>query len=63
VFYGSTPTMDSRWADLQKLENEAFLKIIIGDQPVSSFDDFVTQWKRLGGDQITKEVAEAVKAH
>ncbi|MFC0213377.1 extracellular solute-binding protein [Paenibacillus chartarius] len=60
VFHGSTPTMETKWAELQKLENEAFLKIIIGDQPVSSFDDFVAKWRELGGDRITKEVADAV---
>ncbi|UJF34861.1 extracellular solute-binding protein [Paenibacillus hexagrammi] len=63
VFYGSTPTMETKWQELQKLENEAFLKIIIGDQPVSSFDDFVVKWKELGGEQITEEVREAVSHH
>ncbi len=58
VFYGVTRTMEMKWATLEKLENETFLKIIVGDLPVSAFDDFVAQWKKLGGDQITKEVTE-----
>ncbi|NBD25224.1 extracellular solute-binding protein [Paenibacillus glycinis] len=60
VFYGMTRTMETKWATLEKLEIETFLKIIVGDLPVSAFDDFVAQWKKLGGDQITKEVTEAV---
>ncbi len=61
VFWGLTKTGESKWAVLQKLEDETLLKIVAGQQPVDSFDDFVTQWKKLGGDQITKEVAAAIK--
>ncbi|SFJ22300.1 putative aldouronate transport system substrate-binding protein [Paenibacillus sp. UNC496MF] len=60
VFYGMTRTMETKWATLEKLESETFLKIIVGDLPVSAFDDFVAQWKKLGGDQITKEVTDIV---
>ncbi|WP_379129478.1 extracellular solute-binding protein [Paenibacillus sp. sgz500958] len=60
VFYGTTPSMTSKWSALMKLESETFLKIIVGDAPISSFDEFVAKWKQLGGDQITQEVAEAV---
>ncbi|MNI41254.1 hypothetical protein D3C76_363030 [compost metagenome] len=60
VYYGTTRTMDEKWAKLEKLENETFLSIIVGDLPVSAFDDFVEEWKRLGGDQITGEVTEIV---
>jgi putative aldouronate transport system substrate-binding protein len=60
VFYGMTRTMETKWATLEKLENETFLKIIVGDLPVSAFDDFVAQWKKLGGDQITAEVTDIV---
>jgi putative aldouronate transport system substrate-binding protein len=60
VFYGMTRTMETKWATLEKLENETFLKIIVGDLPVSAFDDFVAQWKKLGGDQITAEVSDIV---
>lgn len=62
VFYGTTGTMETQWSTLQKLENETFLKIIVGDLPVSAFDDFVKQWKQLGGDRITEEVALIVNA-
>ncbi|WP_052092189.1 extracellular solute-binding protein [Paenibacillus sp. FSL H7-0357] len=62
VFYGSTAHMQSVWPALQKLESETFLNIIVGDTPVSSFDTFVAEWKRQGGDQITQEVNVIVKS-
>lgn len=62
IFYGSTDTMVTKWAALEKLEHETYLKIIVGDQPLDSFDDFVKQWKLLGGEQITQEVVEIVRA-
>jgi len=51
-----TATMVERWVDMQKLVDQTILGIITGQQPVSAFDDMVTQWKQLGGDQVTKEV-------
>ncbi|WP_429309991.1 extracellular solute-binding protein [Paenibacillus mucilaginosus] len=61
LFTGQTPTMESRWAALDKLENDTFLRIVTGEAPVDSFDSFVKKWKELGGEQITREVTEAVK--
>ncbi|WP_052088341.1 extracellular solute-binding protein [Paenibacillus wynnii] len=60
VFYGNTPIMKSKWDNLMKLETETFLNIIVGDAPISDFDHFVAQWKKLGGDEITKEVTSIV---
>ena len=37
---------------------ETFTGIIIGSVPLNAFDDFVADWKRLGGDQWTEEVNE-----
>jgi len=37
------------------------LKIVMGEEPVDKFDSFVAEWKRLGGNQITKEVEEEVE--
>ncbi|WP_246096059.1 extracellular solute-binding protein [Paenibacillus sinopodophylli] len=53
-----TPTMIERKSTLDKLQNETFINIILGDS-IDSFDKFVTDWKRLGGDDITKEVNDA----
>ncbi|GIP34662.1 extracellular solute-binding protein [Paenibacillus sp. J2TS4] len=59
-FYGLTKSMETRWANLTKLENEAFLRIIVGDKPLDYFDTFVEEWHRQGGDIVTKEVREEV---
>ncbi|MFB9330807.1 extracellular solute-binding protein [Paenibacillus aurantiacus] len=53
-----TQTMQTKWTNLKKLEDETFLKIIMGGAPIDEFDTFVSKWKEQGGDQITKEVNE-----
>ncbi|MBC7235070.1 MAG: extracellular solute-binding protein [Chloroflexi bacterium] len=53
-----TPTMVERQVDLNKLEDQTFISIIIGEQPLDAFDAFVDNWKKLGGDRITEEVNE-----
>ncbi len=63
IFYGKTDTMIKKGANLDKLENETFLKIITGAAPIDDFDKFVSTWKNIGGDEITKEVAEASKTN
>ncbi|WP_125702444.1 extracellular solute-binding protein [Lacticaseibacillus daqingensis] len=60
AYYGDTPSMVKMNANLIKLENETFIKIIMGQSPLSDFDKFVTQWKAQGGDTILKEVNAAV---
>ena len=53
-----TPTMIERGSDLSKLHVETVLGIMIGEKPLSAFDEFVDQWKSQGGDQMTQEVNE-----
>jgi putative aldouronate transport system substrate-binding protein len=61
AFYGSsTPTMVDKLATLEAMEDEVFTKIIMG-QSIDTFDKFVDDWKKLGGDQITKEVNDWAK--
>ena len=59
---GRTKTMDSKWANLKKLEEETFAKIITGKVGIDAFDSFVEEWKASGGDEITKEVQEELDA-
>ncbi|MGO4544995.1 extracellular solute-binding protein [Paenibacillus sp. 2TAB23] len=60
-FYGAnTATMKEKWDQLSTLEEQTFLQIIYGKQPLDYFDTFVKQWNDQGGMQITKEVNEAV---
>lgn len=61
VTYNQTTTMETKWANLKKMEDETVLKIILGQAPIDSFDKFVSDWKAQGGDDITKEVAELLK--
>ncbi len=56
VTYTQTETMEKKWTNLEKKENETFLKIIIGEEPIDAFDTFVEEWKAEGGDEITAEV-------
>ncbi len=59
AFYGaSTETMGLTKAALDKLTNETFTKIIMGNKPLDEFDAFVSQWNKIGGEQITAEVNE-----
>ncbi|MDQ8738578.1 hypothetical protein [Paenibacillus sp. LHD-38] len=56
-FFGvPTPGMGTYKADLQKLEEEYFTKIVVGKLPIDAFDEFVAEWKKKGGDEITAEV-------
>ncbi|MFB9749977.1 extracellular solute-binding protein, partial [Paenibacillus hodogayensis] len=50
-----TPTMVQKKANLDKMELEMMTKIVLGG-PLDAFDTFVKDWKRLGGDDMTKEV-------
>ncbi|MDF2646442.1 MAG: hypothetical protein K0Q73_2247 [Paenibacillus sp.] len=54
----NTPAMQSKGGILVKLEGDTFINIIYGKKPVAEFDNFVKEWKSLGGDDITKEVNE-----
>ena len=53
AFSGQTETMETKWANLKKMEEETFAKIIMGKA-----DIFVENWKKQGGDQILKEINE-----
>ena len=58
--YSRTETMDSKWATLEKLEDETFLKILDGEASIDAFDEYVEQWNALGGSDIIAEL-EALK--
>lgn len=63
-FYGApTPAMAERQEILLKKRDEAYFKIIMNQVSVDEFDAFVQEWKKLGGDEITKEVNEWYQTH
>lgn len=51
-----TETMVEKQGTLDAKMLEVFSKIIMNEAPIEEFDKFVTQWKSLGGDQMTQEV-------
>lgn len=56
-YYGpATETQIDKGAQLDKLVNETFVKIIMGSAKIDEFDKFVSSWKALGGNDITNEV-------
>jgi len=57
-----TPTMAQTQATLGKAEGEMLAGIVAGQKPLTAWDDFVDQWHKLGGDQITAEVNQWWKA-
>lgn len=57
----STETMQQKWANLKTMEEQVFLKIIMGEEPLSKFDTFVSDWQNQGGAEITKEVNEQAR--
>ena len=58
AYNGQTETMEAKWANLKKMEEETFSKIVMGKADISEFDTFVENWKSQGGDQILKEINE-----
>lgn len=61
VFYDQTDSMKLKWTSLEKMEEETMLKILTNEESVDYFDQFVEEWMAAGGQQITKEVNEAIK--
>ena len=60
AIYHQTPIMERRWANLQTIEEEVFLRIIIGELELDEFDAFVERWYAEGGREITDEVREVL---
>jgi putative aldouronate transport system substrate-binding protein len=61
MYLAPTPTMVQKKSTLDKMSDEIITKIILG-APVDDFDKFVSDWKKLGGDDITKEINDAFAA-
>lgn len=49
--------METNWANLEKLEEETFIKIVTGVEDVETgFAQFVENWNAQGGAQIIDEI-------
>jgi putative aldouronate transport system substrate-binding protein len=47
---------DPNWPSLKKMEEEAYLQIITGSQPLEYFDTFVEQWYSSGGQALLDQM-------
>ena len=56
--YAKTESMDSKWATLEKLEDEFYLQYLNGEATDADFDTYVEQWNSLGGADITAELTD-----
>ncbi len=57
AYNGQTETMEAKWANLKKMEEETFSQRSLWEKAdISEFDTFVKNWKNQGGDQILKEI-------
>jgi putative aldouronate transport system substrate-binding protein len=61
AFKGSTEGIIEYGAILKDLMDTTFKQIITGQKSIDAFDTYVSQWKKLGGDFITKEINAAKK--
>lgn len=48
--------LDAKWQTLAT-------QIIMGQKPVTAYDDYVNDWYKLGGDKMEKEINDYAKAH
>lgn len=61
IFWGTTDTMKKKWANLEALEAESFIKIITGAESIDYFDTFVANWLSQGGQEIIDEIDALTK--
>ena len=52
------PSQEIYWTELEKLRQETYIRIIVGEKPIDYFDTFVTDWYAKGGQQVTDEANE-----
>jgi putative aldouronate transport system substrate-binding protein len=52
----ATDRMKELLPDLQTLESEVMLNIVLGNEDLDRFDEFVEEWKNQGGLEVTEDV-------
>lgn len=56
-YYGiATDTMTSRRATLDKLTEETYVKMVMGEMPIDQFEEYTKNWLALGGQDTIEEV-------
>lgn len=61
MYLAPTPSMVQKKSTLDKMSDEMITRIILGAS-LDEFDKFVSDWRKLGGDEITKEINDAFAA-
>jgi putative aldouronate transport system substrate-binding protein len=61
AFSGTSDSMIKYMTAMNDLEKSTFTKIIMNQLPISAFDKFVSDWKKMGGTKITNEINSLVK--
>lgn len=60
IYTAPTESMLEVGADLSKLTEETYVKIIVGDLSIDDFDSYVEEWYDIGGADCCEELAEIV---
>jgi putative aldouronate transport system substrate-binding protein len=55
-FGNPTDRMKELLPDMNTLESQVFIDIVIGNEDLDRFDEFVEEWKEMGGNEVTEDV-------
>ena len=56
-YYGlPTDVMTARKDILDKMTEETFTKMVMGEMPIEQFDEYRRKWMELGGEELIAEV-------
>lgn len=58
VSYSVTPAAEKYWSNLIAMEDAFVLQVITGKKDISEFDQFISDWKAQGGDEILKDMQD-----
>jgi putative aldouronate transport system substrate-binding protein len=56
-----SPTATAKRAELGQLQTDRLTAIYLGREPLGAFDTYVREWRSRGGDQIRRELEQALK--
>lgn len=60
VYFKTLEASERNGAQISKLEEETFIKFITGEESLENFDIYKNNWNSQGGEEILKEMKEAV---
>ncbi len=56
-----SPTWVAQGANLIKMQQDAYNAMVVGNQPLSSLNQLISDWKSQGGDQARKEFQQSLE--